>query len=107
MGSFRNLLNTEEPSEADLHRLSCDESVNADTPPAFLWHTVEDAVVPYENALRFAEAYRRNGIPFELHLYPYGPHGLGLGTQDAFAEVRSWPALCAEFLNKIPAAPGC
>lgn len=107
VGSFKNLLNTDLPCEADLHRLSCDEHVTPATPPAFLWHTVADAVVPYENALCFAEACRRNGVPFELHLFPYGPHGLGLGTQDAFAEVRSWPALCAEFLKKIPvSSPG-
>lgn len=100
-GSFNNLLNTAKPKEADLHRLACDEHVKPDSPPAFIWHTASDQVVPYENATLFAAAYRKQGVPFELHLYPYGPHGLGIGTQDQFAEVRSWPALCAEFLNNL------
>ena len=100
-GSFNNRLNTAKPKEADLHRLACDEHVKPDSPPAFIWHTASDQVVPYENATLFAAAYRKQGVPFELHLYPYGPHGLGIGTQDQFAEVRSWPALCAEFLNNL------
>ena len=46
------------------------------TPPTFLWHTADDAVVPVENSLMFAEALSENKVPFELHIYPHGPHGM-------------------------------
>jgi len=61
-----------------VRRLSNELQVTKDTPPTFLWHTVEDAAVPVENALLFAAALRRAGVPFDLHVYERGRHGLGL-----------------------------
>lgn len=54
--------------------LSLEDSVGPDTPPAFLWVTGEDDSVPMENTLIYAGALRRAGVPFELHVYPKGPH---------------------------------
>lgn len=77
-GSRRNLLG--ETPDPDLVRfLSSELQVTKDTPPTFLWHTVEDKTVPVENALMFASALRRAGVPFSLHIYELGAHGLGLG----------------------------
>ncbi len=72
--------------------------VTKETPPAFLWHTSEDDVVPVENALDYAEALRRNGIPFEAHIFPYGRHGLGLGTDPNVPELKEWPVLAGKWL---------
>jgi len=80
-GSFKNLLG-ENPPEALVRDLSNELQVTPQTPPTFVWHTVEDAAVPVENALLFAGALRRNRVPFSLHIYEKGRHGLGL-TQDA------------------------
>ncbi len=101
-GSFYNLLANNNPAEEELHRFSCDEQVRPDSPPAFIWHTVSDQTVPWENSLLYAQACHKNGVPFEMHLYPYGYHGLGIGRADEFAEVRSWIPLVAEFMKKIP-----
>lgn len=60
--------------------LSCEKQVTRDTPSAFLWHTGEDAAVPMQNSLLFANALHRAGVPVELHVYPAGRHGLGLDT---------------------------
>jgi len=76
-GSIKNLLG-DSPSPEVLQYLSTELQVNADTPPTFLWHTVEDPVVPVENSLLFATALRKAKVPFELHLYEKGAHGLGL-----------------------------
>jgi acetyl esterase/lipase len=76
-GSRKNLLG-ENPPEELVRRLSNELQVTKDTPPTFLWHTVEDAAVPVENALLFAAALRRAGVPFDLHVYERGRHGLGL-----------------------------
>lgn len=98
MGSMANLLG-EHPSEELRHSLSNETQVTADTPPAFLWHTGDDGGVPVENSLLFAQALRRCGVPFELHVYQSGLHGLGLAPDDP--HVASWARLCAEWLKGL------
>ena len=77
-GSRKNLLGND-PSPELIKFLSNDLQVTKDTPPCFLFHTVEDAGVPVENSLVFASALRKAGVPFDLHIYEKGPHGMGLG----------------------------
>ncbi len=77
-GSRKNLLG-ENPSSELVQALSNEFQVTKDTPPTFIWHTVEDKTVPVENALLFASALRRAGVPFSLHIYETGAHGLGFG----------------------------
>lgn len=84
-GSRNNLLGPN-PSVALLHEASCEEQVKSETPPCFVWHTWEDTGVPVENAMLFAAALRRNGVPFELHVYQKGGHGLGLNTELPWAQ---------------------
>lgn len=69
-----------------LDALSCDRHVSAETPPCFLWHTGEDTAVPPENSMVFASALRRHHVPFELHLYHKGAHGLGLSAPFPWAQ---------------------
>ncbi|MEZ4637660.1 MAG: alpha/beta hydrolase [Caldilineaceae bacterium] len=95
-GSFDNLLG-EHADEAARAEMSLELQVNAHTPPAFLWHTVEDAGVPVENSLLFAQSLRRCGVPFEMHIYPHGRHGLGLSAEDP--HVATWVDLCAGWLR--------
>jgi acetyl esterase/lipase len=65
-----------------LETISLEKQVDKDTPPAFIWHTCEDGSVPVENSLLFASALRRHGVPFELHVYQYGGHGLSLASAE-------------------------
>ena len=74
-GSIVNLLG-EYPQGANVEKYSCDKMVTADTPPAFIWHTTEDACVPVKNSLAYAAALADNYVQFSLHIYPYGEHGL-------------------------------
>lgn len=95
VGSMRNLLG-DDPS-ADLRRqLSAETNVTRDTPPTFLWHTADDPSVTVEHSLAFAAALHRFGVPFSLHVYPAGAHGLGMAHDDP--EVSSWTTHCADFL---------
>ena len=57
---------------------SCEQQVDEKTPPAFLFSTYSDEVVPIRNSLAFADALERNHIPFEIHIFQEGPHGLSL-----------------------------
>ena len=74
-GSFVNLLG-EYPKGEDVAKYSCEKLVSADTPPTFIWHTTTDQAVPVKNSLVYATALAENNIPFSVHIYPYGVHGL-------------------------------
>jgi acetyl esterase/lipase len=84
-GSRQNLLG-DAPSRELKRSVSPELKVTKDTPPCFIWHTVEDPVVPVENSLLFASALQKNAIPFELHIYPKGRHGLGMKTNYAWED---------------------
>lgn len=93
-GSRANLLGNE-PSPEQIADLSNELQVTAQTPPCFVWHTWEDPAVPVENSLQFAAALRRAGVPFDLHVYERGQHGMGLGKP----ERHPWAADCAFWLR--------
>ena len=76
MGSFINLTGRDPITAEDVEKFSCDRRVTGKTPPAFLWHTAADNGVPVMNSLLYAVALSSHNIPFELHVYPFGPHGL-------------------------------
>ena len=86
-GSRRNLLG-DNPSPELIRELSNELHVTKDTPPCFIWHTYEDKGVPVENSLQFAEALQKAKVPFDLHIYQKGGHGLGLGTREWNPEKR-------------------
>lgn len=78
-GSFANILQDND-NEQTRREVSLETRVTKDTVPAFIWHTRTDQLVPVENSLLLASALAENGIDFELHIYPDGPHGLSLAT---------------------------
>lgn len=61
--------------------MSLETQVTENTPPAFIWHTNEDGLVPAENSLFLALEMRKKNIPVELHLYMKGHHGLALANE--------------------------
>jgi acetyl esterase/lipase len=92
LGSRTNLLGSD-PTEVQIDAVDILKHVSAQTPPTFLWHTVEDAAVPVENSLLLASALRAHGVPFELHIYERGRHGLGLGAEFTWAaDALRWIA---------------
>ncbi len=91
-GSKNNLLG-KDPLPELVRELSNELQVTRETPPCFLWHTAEDTAVPVENSLHFAEALRKAGVPFDLHVYEKGRHGIGLGSQPyGGGEHHPWSA---------------
>jgi len=97
-GSFQNLLGAEGSPELR-QKMSLELQVTPETPPTFLWHTFDDVGVPVENSLLFAQALRSQSIPFELHVYPHGRHGLGLAADEP--HVATWMPLCCEWLRSM------
>jgi dipeptidyl aminopeptidase/acylaminoacyl peptidase len=53
-----------------------------------------------ENTLMFAEALRKNHVPFALHVYENGKHGLGLGDKPPFAHPHPWANDCLFWLKE-------
>lgn len=95
----------------DLRALDCPdiiESVDADTPPSFIFSTRDDQVTPPAHPLAFAQALNAAGVDFELHIFRSGVHGLSLANaftsngdknnvNPVFAE---WFPLCTRWLNE-------
>ncbi len=82
--------------------LSLQNRVNEQTPPCFIWHTAADAVVPVVHSLVLAEALAKQKIPYELHIFPHGYHGLGLALDDpAYADVARWAGWSADWVRRI------
>jgi acetyl esterase/lipase len=88
----RNMLIGDKPSDALVRQTSSELQVKPGLPPVFLWHTMEDKMVPVEHAQLYAAALHKHGVPHELHLYQHGDHGTGLiGTQHPwFADLLFW-----------------
>jgi acetyl esterase/lipase len=95
-GSLHSLLG-ENPDPQLLTYLSNELQVTAKTPPAFIFHTTEDTVVPVENSINFYLAMRRAGVPAEMHIYLKGRHGAGLAAADPI--LHTWPDHLLDWLK--------
>ncbi|HLR27118.1 MAG TPA: alpha/beta hydrolase [Ruania sp.] len=98
VGSRLSLLGEDAPESLAV-QLSLENRTDADVPPLFCWHTAEDEGVPVENSLHTTAAWRRAGVPVELHVYPHGPHGVGLATEHG-EPVNQWPAAWLQWLAR-------
>ena len=96
-GSFIHLLD----DKLEELRDSVTPSLIADstTPPAYIWHTAEDGVVPVEGALHLAEQLGYHNVPYSLHIFPYGPHGIGLAQNYPLAPA--WSDLLGQWLRQM------
>lgn len=86
LGSGQNLLGDRQAELGE--ELSPDLIADETTPKAFIWHTFNDDCVNVINSLDYAKRLRQVQVPVELHVYPDGPHGLGLAP--AYPHVADW-----------------
>ncbi len=96
-GSRRELLGGE-ATEEERAATSLERLVTPEAPPFFVWHTAPDRVVPVEHSYLLGQALAAADVPHELHVFPDGPHGLGLAADTPGA--RRWPALSADWLRR-------
>ncbi len=101
-GSYKNLLGKNQ-SEEQLNLFSLDKQVNGSTPPAFLIHAQDDKNVPPDNSLQYFLAMQANHIPCELHIYPSGGHGFGLGPH-INSKAPDWAPLMIKWLETVQTA---
>lgn len=98
--SFINLLGLNYSNMEKRISVSLELQVTKDTPPTFLWHTATDELVPVENSILFFNALRAVNIPVEMHIYPVGPHGLALSTEETAGPQGEWiQEECKSWIN--------
>ena len=101
MGSFINLTGHDPITAEDMDNFSCEKRVTDHTPPAFLWHTAADGGVPVMNSLLYAGALANHNIPCELHVYPFGNHGLATVDEHTNNGLDEKPAHAAAWLPAV------
>jgi acetyl esterase/lipase len=85
--------------------------ITKDFPPAFIWTTAEDTIVPPINSKLLADALEEKGIKHQFVLYQHGDHGLSTAESylfddatpeflDYIKDVKSWVKLSADFLKE-------
>jgi acetyl esterase/lipase len=95
--SYCSALKIDAAACASFEQYSPDRQVTARTPPAFLYHTTDDELVPVEASVAFYRAASAAGVPAEMHLFAKGRHGSGLGLGDAALDL--WPGLLEAWLR--------
>ena len=90
-GSYMNLLGEdlfEKRKQFDPELLATEK-----TPPAFIWHTAEDGLVPVANSCRYTARLAQRGVYSELHVFPYGAHGRALALAIEEQHTAQWKGL--------------
>lgn len=72
------------------------ELVSEKTPPVFLVHAYDDNVCNIRESTLYAEKLHEKGVKVEMHLFPTGSHGFGLGRD---ASTKQWLPLFANWLK--------
>ena len=94
-------------TDADAEKYDLISKITKQSPPVFLAATAEYMLTAY-GALPVAKAYSDLGMPYELHVFQYGPHGYSLANEvsadgseknldPAFAQ---WLELSVQWLHK-------
>jgi acetyl esterase/lipase len=96
-GSRQNLLGPI-PDPALVALLSAEDHVTPMSPPAFVFTTNDDDVVPSQNSMLYVAACQRAGVPVEFHMFEHGHHGVGLAKQQP--GLRLWPSLLESWMQQ-------
>ena len=91
-----------DPQKKDKLYLSPENNLTPDCPPFFIWQTNSDDP---RNAFTLGSRLTEVGIPFELHCFPDGVHGMALADGENDLSMRDehlmhWADLCVEWLHK-------
>lgn len=104
-----NIARGEHSLERMRDRLCCELHVGIHTPPAFIFHTFMDHIVPVEHSLIFAQALAKHDVPFAMHIFPNGVHGMALGNEITAAgrqnlidsDAGGWMSLSTAWLWRL------
>ena len=103
-GSINNILGRQRDSEEARRSVSLELLVSDKTVPAFLWAARTDDVVPVQNTLLYGEALALKGVPFEMHIYPRGGHGVATANHIVgcpYTEMSVWMRDSVRWMESI------
>ena len=103
-GSFINLLGSKYGDKELMELTSLEKQVSDETTPMYIMHTIEDTCVPLEGTLLFTNKLREHGVPFELHIYDHGNHGIStasrlVGNQNS--RLSNWMTMAVDWMFGI------
>jgi acetyl esterase/lipase len=82
--------------------------VGPHTAPMFFWHNRYDQYVPVINPILMGEAMSKNKLPFEMHIFQSGEHGMSVcnslsdpAGEKADESVAMWVPLCTLWLKNV------
>ena len=108
-GHKESIRNIAGDSEEIAEKMSLENHVTDECPPAFIWHSFTDAIVPVQNSIYMAEALADKHIPVELHIFPNGPHGMSVANEFVAEsesgnrpEVQKWIGMAVQWINNFP-----
>lgn len=87
------------------------DNIHEEMPPVFIWHTRDDPIVPSNQSLMLATKLAQFGIPYELHMFNIGDHGLStcnglslygkIGLRDYPVNVDKWVEMSINWVNSL------
>ena len=98
-----SIMNLSGGREELFEKISLENQVDKDSSPAFIWATADDGAVPVENSLLMAMAYKKAGVPFELHVFESGIHGLSLCNREVNTinePASKWAEMAVTYLRR-------
>lgn len=105
--SNRAIFGSERPTDEQLNKISPTNYITSNMVPTFIWHTATDGLIYVLNSLKLAEELTKHKIPYELHVFEEGPHGMSLCNEVTASEeahidshCEKWIGLALEFLKK-------
>jgi acetyl esterase/lipase len=96
-GSRQHLLGPM-PDPALVALLSAEDHVTPTSPPAFVFTTDDDDVVPSQNSMLYVAACQRSGVPIEFHLFEHGHHGVDLAER--LPSLHLWTLLLESWMRQ-------
>jgi acetyl esterase/lipase len=109
-GVLRRMLGPGEYTQEQKDAIALQKQVHPGVCPCFIWQTADDTAVYVDNTLLFAQALAKNKVPFDVHIFRKGVHGLALATALTAPEGKAeqinpaaaqWVGLCLNWLNDI------
>lgn len=101
LGSFKNLTGKEKLNEEEIEKFSLENRVSSKTPPTYIWHTAEDDCVPVYNSLAYAKALSNYKIPYQLHIFPFGCHGLSTADKQTCDKLDEKNAINHVWIKEV------
>ena len=74
------------------------ELVSKNTPPAFLVHAYDDEVCLVNESTDYAQRLKENDVMVEMHLFPKGGHGFGMGREED--GTNQWVQLFIDWVKR-------